>query len=143
MSTALQEDLAEAIVRNKKLPRDKRLNRGELVKSVGYAPLSASKRATEIIEAKGVKDALESQGLTKDLITKALVEDIIGKPKKRYSELSLGAEILGMKIKPTDTTPQSVTNNITQIIINPPHAIETRNQSNGETVSSVASTPES
>ena len=97
MSTQLQEDLAEAIIENKSLPRDKRKNKGKLVESVGYSPVTAKAKPTEILEAKGVKDALKARGLTEDLITSSLVHDIVEKPKKRVKELALGAEILGMK----------------------------------------------
>lgn len=144
MATALQEDLAEAVVRNKMLPRYKRKNKKELVVSVGYSPKVADKKATATIEAKGVQDAIAKQGLTKEFITEALIDDIQNKPRKRFLELNLGAEILGMKIKLTDVaTVQNVTNNLTQIIINPPsHAVQTRNQSDTEAVSGVASATE-
>ena len=99
MSTALQEDLAEAIVKNKSLPRYKRKNKTDLVVSVGYSKKVAAKKATATIEAKGVQDALENYGLTKELVTTSLVEDIESKKGKRLGELSLGADILGMKSK--------------------------------------------
>lgn len=97
MATDLQRDLAEAIVKNAKLPRAKRMNKGELVKSVGYSAKTADVKSTAIINSKGVKQSLADFGLTEELITTALVEDIKGKPLKRERELSLGAEILGMK----------------------------------------------
>jgi len=96
MATDLQERLAEAIVKNKSLPRDKRLNKKELLVSIGYSPITAAKEPNIIMEAKGVKDTLESWGLTKELITSALVDDIKAKPGKRVKELGLGADILGM-----------------------------------------------
>src|SRR3990172_2795084 len=96
MSTDLQKDLAEAIVINAKKPRDKRKNKGELLTSVGYGGLVAKHRPTEILEAKGVKDALKTYGLTEGLITRALVNDIKKKPKRRLGELRLGSEILNM-----------------------------------------------
>lgn len=100
MSTLLQEDLAQEILRNKALPRYKRKNRGEMVKSVGYSAETASVKATKIIESKGVQKALtaltERAGLTKELIQNALVDDIEAKPKRRVRELELGAAILGM-----------------------------------------------
>lgn len=96
----LQEDLAQEILRNKALPRYKRKNRGEMVKSVGYSAETASVKATKIIESKGVQKALtaltERAGLTKELIQNALVDDIEAKPKRRVRELELGAAILGM-----------------------------------------------
>ncbi len=99
MATALQEDLAEAIVKNAKKPRDKRLNKTKLLESVGYATNTAESNSLITIESKGVQESLAKWGLTKELITTALVEDIQEKPGKRYSELNLGAEILGMKEK--------------------------------------------
>ena len=141
MSTALQEDLAEAIVKNKKLPRDKRKNKRDLLVSAGYSPITAKANPQVIIDQKGVQKALENFGLTRDLITKALVDDINAKPSKRVKELALGADILGMT-EHDEKIPSQITNNLTQIIINAPYAAEARDQSNGETVPSVASTPE-
>ena len=97
MATDLQRDLAEAIVINKKLSRDKRKNKKELLVSMGYSTSTAESIPNKIIESKGVKDALKEWGLTEELITTSLVFDIENKPKGRVKELSLGAEILGMK----------------------------------------------
>lgn len=132
MATDLQEDLAEAIVKNKRLPRSKRLNKKDLVVSVGYSPAAAEAKATAIIEAKGVQETLAKWGLTEELITTALVDDIRDKPKKRFLELSLGAEILGMKKKQTEPTTQvgTQTNNFIQIVINKPTAENTGDKSN-------------
>lgn len=99
MATELQERLAEAIVENKKKPRDKRKNKGELLESVGYATTTAHAQPSREFEAKGVKESLAKYGLTEQLITSALVEDIKAKPQKRVEELKLGAEVLGMKEK--------------------------------------------
>lgn len=100
MSTQLQEDLADAIIKNKMLPRYKRKNKGELVKSVGYSAKVADRKSTDILNQKGVLKALEEKmekaGLTKELIENALVDDIRAKPKRRARELELGADILGM-----------------------------------------------
>jgi len=96
MATLLQEDLAEAIVKNQSLPKYKRKNKKDLLVSVGYAPNTASVKAKEIIESKGVQETLSKSGLTKELITEALVYDIEQKPKRRIKELELGAAILGM-----------------------------------------------
>lgn len=96
MPTLKQKQLAEAIVANKKLPKDKRKNKKDLVVSGGYSEVTASNKAGEILESKGVKEALREFGLTEELITKALVDDIQNKPRKRERELKLGAEILGM-----------------------------------------------
>lgn len=97
MATDLQKELAEAIVKNTKRPRNKRKNKGELLESIGYAATTAKHIPKQIIESKGVKEALKGYGLTEELITTALVFDIENKPKARVKELNLGAEILGMK----------------------------------------------
>lgn len=96
MPTILQQDLAEAIVKNTKLPRDKKKNKGELLESVGYSAKVAKHKPTEILEQKGVKEALANYGLTEGLITKALVSDIKAKKRNRLGEMRLGAEILKM-----------------------------------------------
>lgn len=118
MVTVLQENLAEAIVTNSKAPLHKRKNKGQLLESVGYSPKVAKHKPTEILEQKGVKEALAKYGLTEGLITRALVSDIKKKPKSRVKELSLGADILGMRNNKDDTPKGNLS--ITQIIINPP-----------------------
>ncbi len=97
MATALQEDLARAVIENRKLPRHKRKNKKELLISVGYALGTANSIPGDVIESKGVRDTFAKWGLTEELITSALVYDIENKPKKRVKELGLGADILGMK----------------------------------------------
>lgn len=96
MATDLQEDLAEAIVKNKSLPKYKRKNKQDLLVSVGYSEITAKANPQKIIDQKGVQESLSKTGLTKELITEALVFDIENKPKRRERELRLGAEILGI-----------------------------------------------
>lgn len=128
MATLLQENLADALVRNSKAPVHKRKNKKELLVSVGYKQTVAEKKPQEIINQKGVKESLAKYGLTEGLITRALVHDIKKKPKSRVKELALGADILGMRDK-DPTSPQGNLS-ITQIIINPPNGKSTGNQSN-------------
>lgn len=61
------------------------------------AQLAGLKTAGQVFEAPGFKVALSEYGLTESLVAKALVADIKAKPQKRLGELSLAAEILGMK----------------------------------------------
>lgn len=61
-----------------------------------YSPKTA-KNPKNLTESKGFEDLLKKYGLTQGFITRALVSDIKAKPKKRFFELNLGAEILGMK----------------------------------------------
>ena len=70
--------------------------KGEALLQAGYSPIVALS-PTKVTESKGYKELLKEYGLTEGLITKALVSDIKAKPKRRFFELSLGSEILGMK----------------------------------------------
>ena len=103
MATILQKELAKNILENQTLPKYKRKNKKELLVSTGYAESTAGSEQKEIIESDGVKQELSvilnKAGLTEDLIAESLVEDIrLNKKKgKRIQELTLGAEILGMK----------------------------------------------
>ena len=47
--------------------------------------------------SKGVREALAKWGLVEGLVAKSLVADIKQKPRRRYNELNLAADILGMK----------------------------------------------
>lgn len=113
MSTDLQKDLAEAIVANKSLPRDKRKNKKELLVSTGYSPITAKSIPSVIIDSKGVRDALAEFGLTEKFITSALVADIEAKPARRIRELELGANILGMTDRESPKSNKTLIINIT------------------------------
>lgn len=90
-------------------------NRGNVSRAmidVGYDPTTA-KNPKNLTDSKGYKEVLQEMGLTEELITTSLVSDIKSKPKKRFLELSLGAELLGMK-----KAEKNVNANITNIVIN-------------------------
>ena len=103
MSSIRQKALAENIIKNQTLPVYKRKNKTKLVEDSGYTKIQSEKKQKEIMESKGVirelKVILDEAGLTEDLIAESLVEDILLNKKKgkRIQELTLGAEILGMK----------------------------------------------
>lgn len=113
---------------------------GKIMVEAGFSPKTAL-HPKKLTESKGFKDLMAEYGLTEGLITKALVEDIQKKPQKRFMELSLGAEILGMK-KQEDKPLSPTTNNFIQIVVNPPNA-NSRNKPDGETIPRVASPSES
>lgn len=98
---------------------------------VGYA-LATATNPKDLTESKGFKEALAECGLTEAFITEALVSDIKAKPKKRFLELSLGAEILGMKKheKESDKKPTVVA---VQVIVN--GGDNTQNRTDQEAVS--------
>lgn len=64
--------------------------------AAGYTP-ATSHTPQKLTESKGYKELLDEYGLNEKFITEALVDDIRSKPRKRFFELNLGAEILGMK----------------------------------------------
>lgn len=66
------------------------------MRAAGYSEMTA-KNPSKLTESNGFKELCESYGLTENLILQSLVEDIENKPQRRVGELSLGAEILGMK----------------------------------------------
>ena len=106
----LQRKTAEAKLNNPDLQGEK------LVEAGGYGE-SVQKTPAKALESIGYKKALADFGLTEELITTALVEDIKNKPKKRISELGLGADILGMRKRdiPDESTKTVVA---VQVIIN-------------------------
>lgn len=75
----------------------------DAMREAEYSPATYN-TPQKLTESKGYKDILAEYGLTEELVTRALVEDIKAKPKKRFLELSLGAELLQMK-------KQQITNN--------------------------------
>lgn len=77
MATIRQKKLAKKIVKN--LSIEKPLNKLELVASVGYSKMSAEKKATEIIESKGVKKELEILGFTSEN-AKSVVSELLNNP---------------------------------------------------------------
>lgn len=82
---------------------------------VGY-DLTTAKNPKNLTDSSGYKEILAEYGLTEGLITRALVSDIKSKPKKRFFELSLGADILGMKKR-------DPVNNNNVLIINVPQEV--------------------
>jgi len=87
------------------------------MRAANYAP-SVIRKPIVLTESQGYKEALAEYGLTEELITSALVEDIAKKPQKRLGELSLGADILGMKKGDENQVPQIniIFNKINQIL---------------------------
>ena len=92
MATLMQEAAVERLVEI----HGKSVSRAMRTSKKPYSPKTA-KNPKNLTESKGFKEVLDKYGLTEGFITKALVEDIRKKPQERYSELNLGADILGMK----------------------------------------------
>lgn len=74
MSTIRQQKLAKAVVSN--VLADEPLNKQELVASVGYSPIVADKKATEILESKGTQYELKRLGFSEEG-AKSVVEEIL------------------------------------------------------------------
>ncbi len=92
MATLKQKRAVKKILENPEMP----ISRVMALPEVGYS-LATATNPKDLTESKGFKEALAENGLTEAFITKALVSDINEKPRKRFFELNLGAEILGMK----------------------------------------------
>jgi hypothetical protein len=74
-------------------------NRGNVsraMRDAGYDSTTA-KNPKNLTESKGYNELLKECGLTQSYVLKALVEDIKKKPQHRFQELSLAADLLGMK----------------------------------------------
>ncbi len=89
MSTLKQRMALENIVENHG-------NIGQAMIDAGYSETTAH-NPSNLTNSKGYIEYIHECGLTEQLVTEALVEDIKGKKGKRVSELTLGAEILGMR----------------------------------------------
>lgn len=111
--TIKQKNLAKLAIENPKLAKV------DLVELGGYGN-SIQKTPAKVLNSPGFKEALAEYGLTEELITTSLVFDIKEKPKHRFLELNLGAEILGMKDRQGLPNGTTITN-FTQIVINPPN----------------------
>ncbi len=75
MSTVRQKKLAKSFVEN--LQADKPLNKQELVASVGYSHKVADKKATEIIESKGVQKELKALGFDSETAKEVVAEILV------------------------------------------------------------------
>lgn len=101
-----QRKAAVAVVEN--AMSDKPKPTGQVLADVGYGTIVQD--PSRITESIGFKTAMGELGLTEDLIATSLVADIKKKKGKRYHELKLGAEILGMVKRAPDESPKTPTN---------------------------------
>lgn len=94
MSTELQKNLAQNIVKNAK--RKKPLNKKELLVISGYSQISAEASATEIIEQKGVKEELDNLGFDADS-AKKVVKSILktGKEENKLKAADMIFKVIG------------------------------------------------
>lgn len=76
MSTLLQKQLANEIVKDAKRPLNKRKNKKELMVSAGYDLTSAESTPGKIIAQKGVREELKNLGFSEDG-AKKVVEEIM------------------------------------------------------------------
>jgi len=89
MATIKQKKALEKIMEN-------RGNISKAMKEAGYDDTTA-RNPKNLTDSKGYKALLTECGLTEELITLSLVTDIKSNKGKRFSELALGAELLGMR----------------------------------------------
>lgn len=98
MSTLLQKELAQNIVKNAK--RTKKLNKKELLVSSGYSELSASQSSKFIIEQKGVKEELAILGFdeqTAKQVVGEILRDKNNEPQHRLKAADMVFDVFGSK----------------------------------------------
>ena len=72
MSTELQKNLAQEIIKNAK--RKKPLNKQTMLEKVGYSELTAQAKASDIIEGNGVQEELNNLGFSSEGAKKVVAE---------------------------------------------------------------------
>lgn len=102
-----QKKAAVAIVENAMSAQPKPT--GQVLENVGYSA-GIAENPSVVTESAGFKEAMKELGLTENLIATSLVADIKKKKGKRYHELKLGAEILGMVKRAPEEPPKGPTN---------------------------------
>ena len=115
--TVRQRRLAKGLAENQMSHAP--LSVGAVMREIGYSS-TISEQPSRITESSGFKKALAELGLTEELVVTALVNDILDKPSQRVKELTLAADILGMRRKeadPTSTTKSG--NNVYNFFFNP------------------------
>lgn len=94
MSTELQKNLAQNIVKNAK--RKKPLNKKELLVISGYSPISAEASATEIIEQKGVREELDNLGFSVENAKRVIGEILDDRRIKPETRIRAAHEVLAV-----------------------------------------------
>ncbi len=89
MATMRQKMAVEALVANGG-------NVTAAMRKAGYTEATAN-TPQKLTESKGFEELCQEAGLTDDFILKALHDDIKQKPRRRSTELSLAADIRGLK----------------------------------------------
>lgn len=121
----MQKKAAEIVVEKVRSAK-KRISKGEVLKEAGYSAAMQIVPA-KVFESPGFKEELVNFGLTEDLIKTALVDDIQNKPRKRFLELSLGAEILGLKKQGSQGGGYNVQVNVLNFTNNNPAQVRSEN----------------
>ncbi|MDB5188237.1 MAG: hypothetical protein JWO50_757 [Candidatus Kaiserbacteria bacterium] len=89
MATIKQKRAVQKIVENGG-------NATNAMREAGYSEASVN-NPSNLTKSKGYREILNETGLNEQVVVKALVSDIRNKAKNRVRELSLAADILGMR----------------------------------------------
>lgn len=94
MSTLLQKELAQNIVKNAKASKKK--TKTQLLVSVGYSALTAGAKQKEILESKGVLEELENLGFDSESARK-VVKNILtrGKEENKLKAADMIFKVIG------------------------------------------------
>lgn len=96
MSTLKQKDLAHEIVRNAKRKPRARLNKTELLLTVGYEDSVAKHKQSQIIRQKGVTKELSLLGFTVDNAKRVISEILDSSKAKDRDKINAAKEVFAV-----------------------------------------------
>jgi len=111
MSTLLQKELAQNIVKNAKRP--KRLNKKDLLVLSGYDVLTATHNPKPTLEANGVQEELEALGFDEDSAKKVVSEILLDRRVKPDTRINAAKEVF--KVSGSYAPEKHVNYNVTPI----------------------------
>ncbi|MEK9208102.1 MAG: hypothetical protein AAB922_06450 [Patescibacteria group bacterium] len=111
MSTLLQKELAQNIVKNAKSP--KRKNKKDLLVSTGYAISTAESEARLILESKGVQGELKALGFDEDSAKQVVGEILLDDSVEPQHRIKAASEIF--KVSGSYAPEKHVNYNVTPI----------------------------
>lgn len=96
MSTLLQKELAQEIVRNIKRAPRARLNKTELLLNVGYKDSVAKHKQSDIIERVGVRKELSALGFNVDNAKRVIAQILDNTKSKDRDRINAAKEVFAV-----------------------------------------------
>jgi len=91
----MQKLAADKIIQKQMENPTKRVNKGEVLRDVGYSE-SVSKRPTTVTESAGFLTYMSDSGITERNLAGMLAEDLQAKVGERLGEMKLAAQLMGI-----------------------------------------------